>query len=543
MFKIENTIKEVMPYDLYNDIDDIYNNKYQNINYVLNKYIKEQDKEQFLNNIKKWDLELNNKYDIIEYSKKYCLIDCLILKKGFNKFGEMLKELNITLNDHLTSASIAYTYLLNNDCFKDCYSISGVPQIFIQKSLVGGRCMTRNNEKQYIKADIKKNNYIMDFDAVSLYPSAMYRMPGFLKGLPKVLNTTDYNIIKNYDGYFLEIKIKKVNIKRDFPLLSYKDDNGVRNFNNDMVDKIIFIDKIALEDAIKFQNIEFEIIRGYYFDEGFNNNINKVIKNLFEERLKMKKQENPLEIIYKLIMNSAYGKTIMKPVDTENKIFDNDDERDIFIARHYNHIKEINNIDKNKSKIKLIKSIDTHFNLPHIGINVLSWSKRIMNELMTLAEDNKIKIYYQDTDSIHILNNDIEKLEKLFKETYNKDLIGKNMGQFHSDFKLKGAIKNIRSLKLIALGKKCYIDELEGETEEGEIIKGHHIRLKGIPNETIINESNKNFNNNPMKLYEKLYKGDKINFDLTNDGKKANFEFDKKYNIKTKLKFNREIKF
>jgi len=254
--------------------------------------------------------------------------------------------------------------------------------------------MTRRNEKQYIKADIKKDNYILDFDAVSLYPSAMYRMPGFLKGLPKVIEDLNFENIKNYDGYFLEIKIKKVGINRDFPLLSYKNDDGVRDFNNEMVDKIVFIDKIALEDAIKYQKIEFEIIRGYYFDEGFNNNINKIIENLFNERLKLKKEGNPLEMIYKLIMNSAYGKTIMKPVDTENKIFDNEEDKDVFISRNYNYIKEINIIDLNKSKVKLIKSINTHFNMPHIGISVLSWSKRIMNELICLSEDNKINIFY-----------------------------------------------------------------------------------------------------------------------------------------------------
>ena len=42
-------------------------------------------------------------------------------------------------------------------------------------------------------------------------------------------------------------------------------DNGVRIFNNDMVNQIIYIDKTSLEDAINFQEIEFAIIDGYYF--------------------------------------------------------------------------------------------------------------------------------------------------------------------------------------------------------------------------------------------------------------------------------------
>jgi hypothetical protein len=40
-------------------------------------------------------------------------------------------------------------------------------------------------------------------------------------------------------------------------------------------------------------------------------------------------------------------------------------------------------------------------------------SKRIMNEVMCLAEQNKLKLYYQDTDSIHIKEEDIEVLQKI----------------------------------------------------------------------------------------------------------------------------------
>jgi (E)-4-hydroxy-3-methylbut-2-enyl-diphosphate synthase len=81
----------------------------------------------------------------------------------------------------------------------------------------------------------------------------------------------------------------KINSNDESLLLSYiNEETGVRNFTNDMAGRTIFIDKIALEDAIKFQEIEFEIIRGYCFNEGFNNNINDVIQEIFEERKKLK---------------------------------------------------------------------------------------------------------------------------------------------------------------------------------------------------------------------------------------------------------------
>ena len=64
--------------------------------------------------------------------------------------------------------------------------------------------MVRSNQK------ISKYNVVInDFDAVSLYPSAMNRIDGFLKGLPKIITNSDYDTIKGYDGYFLEIEIIK----------------------------------------------------------------------------------------------------------------------------------------------------------------------------------------------------------------------------------------------------------------------------------------------------------------------------------------------
>ena len=41
--------------------------------------------------------------------------------------------------------------------------------------------------------------------------------------------------------------------------------------------------------------------------------IQKVIKRLFDERAKYKKEHNPLEQVIKLVLNSIYGKTIQKP--------------------------------------------------------------------------------------------------------------------------------------------------------------------------------------------------------------------------------------
>ena len=44
-------------------------------------------------------------------------------------------------------------------------------------------------------------------------------------------------------------------------------------------------------------------------------------------------------------------------------------------------------------------------------------------------------------------------------------------------------------------------------------------------------------------MYEDLYNGKEISFDLTQEGKKANFKFNKDYSINTLTSFMRRIKF
>ena len=526
--------KEIMPYDLYKK--ETIEKRYINIDYVLNKYISENDKQQFLDNIKRWNLQKDDTYDIIEYSSRYCEIDCKVLYEGYNTFNKWMQEgVSINIDDVMTIASLAHKYFVNTGCYNDVYALSGIPQMFIQGSVVGGRTMVSNNTKIMMKEDIN------DFDAVSLYPSAMYRMDGFLKGKPKVINNLTYDWLKTQDGYFVDILIKSVGKKYNFPLMSAKNEEGIRIFSNDMIGKVLRVDKYTLEDLIEFQEITFDIVRGYYFNEGYNTKIKSTIEFLFNERLKKKKEGNPSQEIYKLIMNSGYGKSIMKPVESDVKIFDDKEEFEVYLTRNYNWVTSYSYFG-NKTKVKSVKTLNDHFNIAHIGVCILSMSKRIMNEVMCLAENKGIQLYYQDTDSIHIKDCDISKLSSAFTEKYNRVLIGKNLGQFHSDFEIDGC-SNILAKRSIFLGKKSYIDELQGIDKTGNTVIDYHIRMKGIPNSVILHTANKLGYNNPFELYEDLYKGKAIEFDLTNDGSKCNFKMNSDYTVKTLDHFIRKVKF
>jgi len=158
-----------------------------------------------------------------------------------------------------------------------------------------------------------------------------------------------------------------------------------------------------------------------------------------------------------------------------------------------------------------------------------------MNELICLAWHQKINVYYQDTDSIHILENQLPLLEKTYFDAYQRVLVGTELCQFHSDFAPVNGLPS-KSRKLIAVGKKCYMDILVNDRGEQD----YHFRLKGIPQNVIVQHCIKN-NLTIEQLYMNLYNGISVKFNLL-DGAQC-FRKDKTYQQFTMESFVREIKF
>ena len=87
-------------------------------------------------------------------------------------------------------------------------------------------------------------------------------------------------------------------------------------------------------------------------------------------------------------------------------------------------------------------------------------SKNIMNCVFDVSNDCCVKIYYQDTDSIHLNYDDVDKIVKRYKETYKLDLAGENLCQFHVDFPNKKGYKEVYAIESLFFGKKSYFDLL-----------------------------------------------------------------------------------
>ena len=237
-------------------------------------------------------------------------------------------------------------------------------------------------------------------------------------------------------------------------------------------------------------------------------------------------------------MNSCYGKTIEKPINRDWKYIHNPIEAEKYALRNYIRIVDRVKInDSNINAFKVKKPIDQHFNFSLLGIQVLSMSKRIMNEVMCLAYDLGCHIYYQDTDSMHIEVDDLNKLKEGFYNKYQRDLIGGNLGQFHSDFTSDEGQENVKyAIESYFLMKKTYIDKLQLEDDS----IAYMTRAKGITKNARYARANESYNGNVMEMYKALFNGEEIEFDLTKG--QPQFEMNKDMTITNRINFLRKLK-
>ena len=163
-----------------------------------------------------------------------------------------------------------------------------------------------------------------------------------------------------------------------------------------------------------------------------------------------------------------------------------------------------------------------------------------MNEVMYTAEDLDIKIYYQDTDSMHIERSRLNDLATEFRRRFDRELIGKDMGQFHNDF---DEFADSWAYQSLFNGKKCYIDMLTDEHGA----KAVHKRAKGITLTTLdkmatdMYTSSSSHDTALFDLYNDLFEEKPITFDLKQV--RACFKNDKSRRVANCSSFTRELCF
>lgn len=240
---------------------------------------------------------LKDKREMEEYNKMDCKISCdfmYFLQKGINKAGGKLKvtiascSLDIWRRNFLKEIVIKENFITKNDTKK-----------FIFEGYYGGRT-------EAFKRGKFKNVYYYDIN--SLYPSVMkenYPLPNSIKEIntPSIRNIIYYMgvsecIIETPKGLNKPLLPYRTKDKLIFPIGKF---TGTYNHNEL---------KKALELGYKISPIKQIIYTKTW--KPFNN----FVDYFYNERLKFKNQNNSMEYIMKLILNSLYGKFAQKELNT-----------------------------------------------------------------------------------------------------------------------------------------------------------------------------------------------------------------------------------
>ena len=559
--------KEVFPYELYTyEIFDRWSNGLLPIDMFLQSFKTDQEREDFRILFKEnYDrfatLDENGAIFVnyIEYAKFYCLQDVRCLANIMINFATLLKgeglqgingsvPFSISLWKYRTVSSMSYDYFQQCVLFQKDENGNFIPRhnflvpkcelrALIQKSIRGGRVMTRGNKTHFFMTK-DPEYYLQDFDFVSLYPTAMASLwitDGPAEFFKREFNSVTFKklfVRPEYDDEEYKKPFKDgichvlwidTKIDLEFPCICVKDPktklNNYQNFKrNQLLDT--WINAIDLYNLIDFQDADFFIDCAIVWRGDRHTEIRDCIQNLFNFRRDNKK--HAIQLVAKVMLNSIYGKSILKPQEREKHIIDRfrwrktdkgvwkkvDNWKEYYSTNAY-RINRMEPLGNNKIEFELFRR-DVSASLNIFGSNCLAMARRYICRVTALAEELERAepeagpgIFYTDTDSIHITKHLLEKLKVAFRTKYGRELEGNEMGQCHEDFDIPKNFK--KSEKVLGadlsyfIMKKVYCDRLKGDQQS----EGFHKRMKGIPTNII-----------GFDDYKKLYEGGSIDYDL-----------------------------
>lgn len=512
----------------------------------------------------------NNYFNHKTYYDDYLKVDCLVLREAMIKFDDLMVKImgEDYYSNQLTISAIGDTFACSRKSFKKVSEVTGQLQNFCKLASRGGRvCISYNKPiNTFEDPAIKK---IEDFDATSLYPSAIVKLKEIFGGIPAGECVKTNSFVNDKFGIY---RIKSISItkERAIPILSIEKD-GIIDWTNDVTNKEFILDYFTLQDAIKFQGLKYELIEGVIWNN-YDPTLSDIILELFQERAKYidlkNKETDPIKKgaysaiseMLKLIMNSIYGKCGLKK-SPKNIIVEDEANFNYTCHYYYNRIypmisPEIKTIDGKKLFQYGKFNGKAHFNRQHIASAILGASKSIMNPFICLAEDIGLKLLYTDTDSLHIItehpdyfnkienysleNNGSKILQDKYIEIYGVDPIGPGLGQFKSDFKMSGEYNNIYSKNGIFLAKKMYCHLLTGTDKNNNQIDEIDATMKGISDKALNIHSNNYYEGNTLKVYENIYNGKTEKIDMRGNNTLTCFDV-RVGNISHKESFTRNV--
>ncbi len=436
---------------------------------------------------------VNTEYSVRTETKKYLNSDLLSLNEIMIKFAKMIfNDFNLNITKYKTISSLSLQIFLSNyyNLNSNITIIKGNVEEEIRKSYFGGLVHLPNR-------GVKINN-AFQYDVNSMYPSVMLKkMP---VGNPRLSDDLNLN---NYFGFCYAIITPPTNL--DVYLIPFKNDKGKIIYPSKPFKGIYFSE--LLKASLNY-GYEIEIIGGFKFDSCENVFKNFVMdiynKRIEQQNLKEKNLivnnssnlKNPLELTYKLILNSLYGRMGMKNIESKVAIVDEAKAKKLLSNKNILQFAYLND----KVLIKYNNKINNDL-LKMVDRNTSSYIVNDNNKINTLIGKTKIKGI---TSSIAIASAitayaQIELMK--FKNIPDNKLIYSDTDSFIFNYPLPDEFVSQKEL-----GKL----KLEHVIEEGYFIAPKLYAIKNNKGEEIL--KHKGIRKNLLKYEDfiNLYNGDNI---------------------------------
>jgi len=251
---------------------------------------------------------VSKKKELIDYMKQDILLLGGIMKKAQSIYFELYK---VDIESKITISSLALTifrikYYDADNC--PIHIPNQNEDTFIRRGYYGGHV---DVYKPYGKG-------LYYYDINSLYPYVMkeYSMPG---GVPVWHGNLDGKDLDSLYGFIEAYIICPDNI--DKPFLPYKDKDGTLLFPTGEFVGVYYSEELKYARRLGYTVIP---LTGYLFEK-IESPLRNFVCALYESRLDARKCGNDaLSYVYKILMNSLYGRFGINPKSTTTEICDQD---------------------------------------------------------------------------------------------------------------------------------------------------------------------------------------------------------------------------
>lgn len=461
----------------------IFPYKFSSIN-TLN-YVGEVPNLEYFNSKEDYNnfLYLNESFNFKDYSIRYCKRDVLITSLFIENIKNIVKKLDINLENVFSSPSLSLKVFekkfnfkkvkLRNNNFIDKY---------IRNSYFGGRCEVYANPLEH--------EYIYHFDFSGMYSQCMKQK--FCFGKYNI--NTNPKKINNPGFYFIEFISNN-----DIPILPHhrNNDNKLLFTNGEMKglywfeEILLFLEKGGIIKKIHY-SIEYE-----NYDYVFNKFV-----DFFDE---IKSMGSEYKSFGKLMINSLYGRLGMNEIETYSLFIEN--KKLEYYQKKFNVIShvEVNdfcliNMEINNELRKIYKLKTKTKNNISLASAITSKARIKLYNAQQEVIKNKGRILYSDTDSIFA--------------SYDRNVLNEKHGEIFWD-----GTKNDTEIKdAVFVSPKTY-GLLYKNNEESIKMKGYN------QNKISFNELKFKFYNNDKITINDYFTIQKSQFNLKGLLSTKNFDF------------------